>query len=188
MVIYVLVLMQNDLKSHVCWHVYGLLYRSDREYREAIKCYRNALRIDPDNIEILRDLSLLQVWTITRSLNLSFYALYLCNTEITFFTSEFWSIYFFWGQFLDDTLSYCNYKFTRASIWYWEIITLIWNFQEVMTKLHFMQYWSLGKLHFKVYVLRFVANCWLGADIDVEGTAMVEWIPQVCDELVKWSN
>ncbi|XP_022745272.1 N-terminal acetyltransferase A complex auxiliary subunit NAA15-like isoform X2 [Durio zibethinus] len=32
----------------------------DREYREAIKCYRNALRIDPDNIEILRDLSLLQ--------------------------------------------------------------------------------------------------------------------------------
>ncbi|KAB5574252.1 hypothetical protein DKX38_001446 [Salix brachista] len=52
--------LKNDLKSHVCWHVYGLLYRSDREYREAIKCYRNALRIDPDNIEILRDLSLLQ--------------------------------------------------------------------------------------------------------------------------------
>ncbi|KAD2806185.1 hypothetical protein E3N88_39562 [Mikania micrantha] len=52
--------LRNDLKSHVCWHVYGLLYRSDREYREAIKCYRNALRIDPDNIEILRDLSLLQ--------------------------------------------------------------------------------------------------------------------------------
>ncbi|XP_022752342.1 N-terminal acetyltransferase A complex auxiliary subunit NAA15-like isoform X1 [Durio zibethinus] len=50
---------KNDVKSHVCWHVYGL-YRSDREYREAIKCYRNALRIDPDNIEILRDLSLLQ--------------------------------------------------------------------------------------------------------------------------------
>uniref|UniRef100_A0A2P2MTN8 Uncharacterized protein n=1 Tax=Rhizophora mucronata TaxID=61149 RepID=A0A2P2MTN8_RHIMU len=52
--------LKNDLKSHVCWHVYGLLYRSDREYREAIKCYRNALRIDQENIEILRDLSLLQ--------------------------------------------------------------------------------------------------------------------------------
>ncbi|CAH8355923.1 unnamed protein product [Eruca vesicaria subsp. sativa] len=51
---------KNDIKSHVCWHVLGLLYRSDREYREAIKCYRNALRIDPDNLEILRDLSLLQ--------------------------------------------------------------------------------------------------------------------------------
>ncbi|XP_062086216.1 N-terminal acetyltransferase A complex auxiliary subunit NAA15-like [Humulus lupulus] len=34
--------------------------KPDREYREAIKCYRNALRINPDNIEILRDLSLLQ--------------------------------------------------------------------------------------------------------------------------------
>ncbi|XP_057451305.1 N-terminal acetyltransferase A complex auxiliary subunit NAA15-like [Lotus japonicus] len=52
--------LKNDLKSHVCWHVFGLLYRSDRDYREAIKCYRNALKIDPDNIEILRDLSLLQ--------------------------------------------------------------------------------------------------------------------------------
>ncbi|KAF1859666.1 hypothetical protein Lal_00010250 [Lupinus albus] len=55
--------LKNDLKSHVCWHVFGLLYRSDREYREAIKCYRNALRIDSDNLEILRDLSLLQAQT-----------------------------------------------------------------------------------------------------------------------------
>ncbi|RHY02103.1 hypothetical protein DYB25_011900, partial [Aphanomyces astaci] len=52
---------KQDLKSHVCWHVYGLLYRSDRNYAEAIKCYRQALRIDPDNIQILRDLYLQQV-------------------------------------------------------------------------------------------------------------------------------
>ncbi|OQR95665.1 N-terminal acetyltransferase A complex subunit nat1 [Thraustotheca clavata] len=52
---------KRDLKSHVCWHVYGLLYRSDRNYAEAIKCYRQALRIDPDNAQILRDLYLLQV-------------------------------------------------------------------------------------------------------------------------------
>ena len=50
-----------DIKSHVCWHVYGLLYRSDRDYLQAIKCYRGALRHDPDNNQILRDLSLLQV-------------------------------------------------------------------------------------------------------------------------------
>ena len=50
-----------DIKSHVCWHVYGLLYRSDREYTQAIKCYRGALRHDKDNIQILRDLSMLQV-------------------------------------------------------------------------------------------------------------------------------
>ena len=52
---------KHDIKSHVCWHVYGLLYRSDREYLQAIKCYRGALRHDKDNIQILRDLSLLQV-------------------------------------------------------------------------------------------------------------------------------
>ncbi|CAN8032449.1 unnamed protein product, partial [Ixodes persulcatus] len=53
--------LRNDLKSHVCWHVYGLLQRSDRKYDEAIKCYRNALKWDKDNIQILRDLSLLQI-------------------------------------------------------------------------------------------------------------------------------
>jgi len=53
--------LRNDLKSHVCWHVYGLLQRSDKKYAEAIKCYRNALKWDKDNIQILRDLSLLQI-------------------------------------------------------------------------------------------------------------------------------
>ena len=53
--------LRNDLRSHVCWHVYGLLQRSDKKYDEAIKCYRNALKWEPENIQILRDLSLLQV-------------------------------------------------------------------------------------------------------------------------------
>ena len=38
--------LRNDLQSHVCWHVFGLLQRSDRKYDEAIKCYRNALKWD----------------------------------------------------------------------------------------------------------------------------------------------
>jgi len=45
----------------VCWHVYGLLHRSDRNYNEAIKAYKQALRIDADNLQILRDLSMLQI-------------------------------------------------------------------------------------------------------------------------------
>lgn len=53
--------LRNDLTSHVCWHVYGLLQRSEHKYDEAIKCYRNALKYDKDNITILRDLSLLQI-------------------------------------------------------------------------------------------------------------------------------
>ena len=50
-----------NLRSHVCWHVYGLLYRSDRNYDEAIKCYKNALRMDKDNLTVLRDLTQLQI-------------------------------------------------------------------------------------------------------------------------------
>lgn len=33
----------------------------DFRYDEAIKCYRNALKWEKDNIQILRDLSLLQI-------------------------------------------------------------------------------------------------------------------------------
>jgi tetratricopeptide (TPR) repeat protein len=53
--------LKKDMRSHVCWHVYGLMYRADRDYPQAIKCYRNALRLDKENMQILRDLSLLQV-------------------------------------------------------------------------------------------------------------------------------
>ena len=59
--------LKHDLRSHVCWHVYGLLYRSDREYREAIKCYANALRLDKGNQQILRDMAWLQVQMRDRS-------------------------------------------------------------------------------------------------------------------------
>jgi peptide alpha-N-acetyltransferase len=50
-----------NMSSHVCWHVFGLVYRADKNYKEAIKCYKQALRIDEDNMQILRDLSLLQI-------------------------------------------------------------------------------------------------------------------------------
>ncbi|SPP89997.1 N-alpha-acetyltransferase 16, NatA auxiliary subunit [Drosophila guanche] len=58
---YVRLGLRNDLRSHVCWHVYGLLQRSDKKYDEAIKCYRNALKWERDNLQILKDLSLLQI-------------------------------------------------------------------------------------------------------------------------------
>lgn len=55
------VALKNDMKSHVCWHVYGLLYRSVKNYEEAIKAYKFALKIEPDSNNILRDLALLQI-------------------------------------------------------------------------------------------------------------------------------
>ena len=52
---------KNAMKSNVCWHVYGLLYRGVKNYEEAMKAYRSALKLEPDSIQIQRDLALLQV-------------------------------------------------------------------------------------------------------------------------------
>ncbi|KAM0286435.1 hypothetical protein ACHAQH_000861 [Verticillium albo-atrum] len=57
------VALMADMKSHICWHVYGLLWRAVRKYDEAIKAYKQALAIDPDSAQILRDLALLQMQT-----------------------------------------------------------------------------------------------------------------------------
>lgn len=54
------VALKNDMKSHVCWHVYGLLWRSVKNFEEAIKAYKFALRLEPTSAQILRDLALLQ--------------------------------------------------------------------------------------------------------------------------------
>lgn len=53
--------LKNSMKSNVCWHVYGLLWRGVKNYEEAIKAYRFALKLDPDSVQIQRDLALLQV-------------------------------------------------------------------------------------------------------------------------------
>jgi N-alpha-acetyltransferase 15/16, NatA auxiliary subunit len=45
----------------LAWHILGLMHRQDKNYEEAIKCYKNALRIDKNNFQILRDLALLQL-------------------------------------------------------------------------------------------------------------------------------
>ncbi|KAF3805121.1 N-terminal acetyltransferase A complex subunit nat1 [Colletotrichum gloeosporioides] len=50
-----------DMKSHICWHVYGLLYRANKNYEEAIKAYKFALRLEPESAQIQRDLAILQV-------------------------------------------------------------------------------------------------------------------------------
>eukprot|EP01029_Cantina_marsupialis_P030238 TRINITY_DN8079_c0_g1_i1.p1 TRINITY_DN8079_c0_g1~~TRINITY_DN8079_c0_g1_i1.p1 ORF type:complete len:772 (+),score=223.26 TRINITY_DN8079_c0_g1_i1:57-2372(+) len=52
---------RNNIFSPVCWHVYGLVYRSDNNYVEAVKCYKNALRYENTNSLILKDLSFLQL-------------------------------------------------------------------------------------------------------------------------------
>jgi tetratricopeptide (TPR) repeat protein len=53
--------LKHDLKSYICWHVYGLLYRSAKQFDEAIKAYKFALKLEPESAQILRDLAFLQV-------------------------------------------------------------------------------------------------------------------------------
>ncbi|RMZ87152.1 hypothetical protein DV736_g5620, partial [Chaetothyriales sp. CBS 134916] len=53
--------LNNNMKSHVCWHVYGLLYRSEKKFEESIKAYKFALRLEPESVPIQRDLAHLQI-------------------------------------------------------------------------------------------------------------------------------
>ena len=50
-----------NMKSHIVWHVYGMLHKSNRDYHQAIKCYQNALRQKPDHLQVLKDIATLQV-------------------------------------------------------------------------------------------------------------------------------
>lgn len=53
--------LKYNIKSHVCWNVFGLLQKNEKKYEEALKCYKNALKFDKENLQVLRDLSSLQV-------------------------------------------------------------------------------------------------------------------------------
>jgi N-alpha-acetyltransferase 15/16, NatA auxiliary subunit len=53
--------LKADMQSHMCWHVYGILHKSDRDYHQAAKCYLNALKWDPENTNLFRDLSNIQM-------------------------------------------------------------------------------------------------------------------------------
>ncbi|KAF7761513.1 hypothetical protein Agabi119p4_9505 [Agaricus bisporus var. burnettii] len=52
--------MRLDLTSHICWHVFGLIQKGEKNYEEALKSYTQALKFDRDNLNILRDAAHLQ--------------------------------------------------------------------------------------------------------------------------------
>lgn len=72
--------MRKDLTSHICWHVWALIQKSERKYEDALKSYVQALKFDKvhlklsfvgtclnpqvkDNFNILRDTAVLQTQT-----------------------------------------------------------------------------------------------------------------------------
>ena len=43
--------MRFDLTSHICWHVFGLIQKGEKNYEEALKSYTQALRFDKVSTE-----------------------------------------------------------------------------------------------------------------------------------------
>ncbi|BGO94951.1 hypothetical protein NBRC10512_000630 [Rhodotorula toruloides] len=52
---------KNDMGSHIVWHVYALCLRADKNFEEALKCYKKACEIEKDSLNLLNDLSTLTV-------------------------------------------------------------------------------------------------------------------------------
>ncbi|KAL1747385.1 NMDA receptor-regulated protein 1-domain-containing protein [Schizophyllum fasciatum] len=49
-----------DLTSHICWHVFGIIQKGEKNYEEALKSYTQALKCDKENLNLLRDAAQLQ--------------------------------------------------------------------------------------------------------------------------------
>ncbi|GAA5962657.1 hypothetical protein JCM21900_006758 [Sporobolomyces salmonicolor] len=52
---------KNDMGSHIVWHVYAIVLRADKNFDEALKCYKKACEIEKDSLNLLTDLSTLTI-------------------------------------------------------------------------------------------------------------------------------
>eukprot|EP00835_Amoeboradix_gromovi_P004190 NODE_312_length_11237_cov_0.283624.p2 type:complete len:625 gc:universal NODE_312_length_11237_cov_0.283624:178-2052(+) len=48
--------LKKNLSSSTSWHIYGIYYKVTKNFDEACKCYLNAAKFDPNNMNIRRDL------------------------------------------------------------------------------------------------------------------------------------
>lgn len=51
-----------NLKSPIAWHFYSLLHKEEGNHHQALKCYLQAYKNDPNNYNVIRDLSYLQLY------------------------------------------------------------------------------------------------------------------------------
>lgn len=52
--------LKNNFKSATCWHVVGILESRSRNYEKALNAYKMAIKMEPKNFIVLRDLSCMQ--------------------------------------------------------------------------------------------------------------------------------
>jgi peptide alpha-N-acetyltransferase len=46
----------KNLTNFTCWHIFGMIHRKAKDYDQARRAYLNALKYNPDNKDVLRDL------------------------------------------------------------------------------------------------------------------------------------
>lgn len=49
------------MRSMFCWHTCASIYKQKKDFAEAAKCFQNALRLESDNLQIMREAASLQV-------------------------------------------------------------------------------------------------------------------------------
>ena len=49
-------------KNATCWHFYAIFNKENKNYAQAAKCYIQANKNDPENFNVIRDLSYLQLY------------------------------------------------------------------------------------------------------------------------------
>ena len=49
-------------KNAICWHFYAIFNKETKNYSQSIKCYLQSYKNDPENYNVLRDLSYLQLF------------------------------------------------------------------------------------------------------------------------------
>lgn len=53
--------LRHDLKSYLCWHVLGVVYKQRKMFKDSVKCFITALRLDPRNDRLVRDICSLHI-------------------------------------------------------------------------------------------------------------------------------
>ncbi len=53
--------MLKNMTNSTCWHSYGLISQNERDYESARRSFQFALKFDKENMQILRDLAIVQM-------------------------------------------------------------------------------------------------------------------------------
>ncbi|KAF5093133.1 hypothetical protein D0Z03_002538 [Geotrichum reessii] len=52
--------LSTDPESYICWHLYGIYTKIEKNYEEAVKAFTKTFKLEPNNASVCRDLAMLQ--------------------------------------------------------------------------------------------------------------------------------